>query len=198
MSLFATNTEGLTVWLGTFSLFYNQSTDTAVRNIHNFNTETKWAFLQPLIRLKFLFAQCQILSLQIRRSWLNFHRFCKAIRRTIPPLEQWPQRSPYVWVTKMADRWYDICCINKVKIASFTYKNIFQFLLNSLLSPFFYISGYSGYYVPRLILLLYFSLYWRRTFSAIKTSNRACNCKHWTWFSDCIPILTQISNWSGS
>jgi hypothetical protein len=70
--------------------------------------------------------------------------------------------------------------INKVKITSFTYKNIctfFKFLLHPLLFSLFYISVYSGYYMPLLILLLYFSLCWRKTFSAIKTtgSNRTCN-----------------------
>jgi hypothetical protein len=122
-----------------------------------------------------LFAQYQIQSLQIRRFLLNIHRFCEAIQRTIPPREQWRQQCPYVWVTKMADRWYGIRCISKVKITSFTYKNIFLFLLHSLLFSLFYISSYSGNCIPCLILLLYFSLCWRKPFSAIKTGNRTRN-----------------------
>lgn len=46
---------------------------------------------------------------------------------------QWRLRSPYVWVTTMAELLYDIRCINRVKIVSFTYKNIF---FNSYCTPF--------------------------------------------------------------
>jgi hypothetical protein len=136
----------------------------------------KWVFFQPFIRFKMLFAQCEILSLPDS----------KAVIKLSSILQSNTENYSTSWAVTTA---MSLCLghkngrplirdtLYKQSKNYFIYvqKYFFKFLWHFLLFSLFYISSYSGYYMPRLILLLYFSLCWWKPFSAIKTGNRTCN-----------------------
>jgi len=160
----------------------------------------KWLFFQPFIRLKILFAQCQILSLPDSKNVIKLSSILQsntedystswAVTTVMSLCLGHKNGRPLIWHTLYKQSKNYLIYVQK------------YFFLNSYCTPFSFPSfTFPVIHVITCLVLYYFCIFLsvdEKHSLLLKLVIEHAIGKHRTWFSDCVAILTQISNWSVS